>query len=146
MNRHIGTDPTTGKLVNEIPGAFYSGPGSEPQRIIIPNPLNGAYDIKLIGIKTETYNLVVELATLNKTTAQTYTGNITAGQILASKATISAGEIASTPPTPIVGGIYIQVNKLGLLAPYIALASTILIATAATAILVKHVKSRKKKQ
>jgi len=45
-----------------------------------------------------------------------------------------------------VGGINIPVNKLALLAPYIALASTILVATAATAIYVKRVKRRKKKQ
>jgi parallel beta-helix repeat protein len=47
-----------------------------------------------------------------------------------------------TPP-PSVGGIWVPVDKLALLAPYIALASTILAATAATAIYVKH---RKKKQ
>jgi hypothetical protein len=45
--------------------------------------------------------------------------------------------------TPSVGGTYIPVNKLELLAPYIALVSTIIAATAATAIYVKH---RKKKQ
>jgi len=48
--------------------------------------------------------------------------------------------IKKNPP---VGGIYIPVNKLELLAPYIALASIILVATAATAIYIKH---RKKKQ
>jgi len=42
-----------------------------------------------------------------------------------------------------VGGVVVPIDKLGLLAPYIALASTILIATAATAI---YVKRRKKKQ
>jgi len=42
-----------------------------------------------------------------------------------------------------VGGIVISVDKLALLAPYIALASTILVATTATAIYVKH---RKEKQ
>jgi len=41
-----------------------------------------------------------------------------------------------------VGGIWIPVDKLGLLAPYIALAVTIIVATVATATLVKH----KKKQ
>jgi len=46
------------------------------------------------------------------------------------------------PSPPPVGGIWIPVNKFGLLAPYIALASTILIATATTAI---YVKRRKKK-
>ena len=52
---------------------------------------------------------------------------------------------AEIEPTP-VGGIWIPVDKLALLAPYIALASTILVATAATAIYVKHAKRRKKKQ
>jgi hypothetical protein len=45
-----------------------------------------------------------------------------------------------------VGGIVVPVNKFGLLAPYIGLASTILVATAATAIYVKRVKRRKEKQ
>jgi len=45
-----------------------------------------------------------------------------------------------------VGGISIPVDKFGLLAPYIGLASTILVATAATAIYVKRVKRRKEKQ
>lgn len=45
-----------------------------------------------------------------------------------------------------VGGIWVPVDKFGLLAPYIGLASTIIVATAATAataIYVKHVKHRK---
>jgi len=42
-----------------------------------------------------------------------------------------------------VGGVWIPINKIGLLTTYIGLASTILLATAATAIYVKH---RKKKQ
>jgi hypothetical protein len=45
-----------------------------------------------------------------------------------------------------VGGIVVPVDKFGLLAPYIGLASTILVATAATAIYVKRVKHRKEKQ
>jgi len=50
------------------------------------------------------------------------------------------------PPTPTVGGVWVPVDKFGLLAPYIGLASTILVATVATAIYVKHVKRRKEKQ
>jgi len=45
-----------------------------------------------------------------------------------------------------VGGIWTPVDKFVLLAPYIALVSTILVATAATAIYFKHVKRRKEKQ
>jgi hypothetical protein len=141
-NRHIGTNPITGKAVNEIPKAFYSGPGSEPQRIVIADPLNGVYDIRLIGTGTGTYNLVAELATNEKTTTRTYTSNVSAGQVLESRATISGGEMASTSPsspTP-VGGIYITVNKLELLAPYIGL--TILLAVALAT--VAYVKKRKR--
>ncbi len=47
---------------------------------------------------------------------------------------------------PPVGGIWVPVDKFGLLAPYIGVASTILVATAATAIYVKRVKRRKEKR
>jgi pimeloyl-ACP methyl ester carboxylesterase len=46
-------------------------------------------------------------------------------------------------PSPSVGGIWVPVDKLALLVPYVALVSTILVATAATAI---YVKRRKKRQ
>ena len=45
-----------------------------------------------------------------------------------------------------VGGISIPFDKFGLLAPYIGLVSTILVATVATAIYVKRVKHREEKQ
>jgi len=45
-----------------------------------------------------------------------------------------------------VGGLVIPLDKFGLLAPYIAYASTILVATAATAIYVKRVNHRQKKK
>jgi hypothetical protein len=47
---------------------------------------------------------------------------------------------------PTVGGVLVSVDKLGLLAPYIGVASTILVATAATAIYVRRVKRRKEKR
>jgi hypothetical protein len=45
-----------------------------------------------------------------------------------------------------VGGFVIPVDKLGLLAPYIGLASTLIVATVATAVYVNRVKPKKKKQ
>lgn len=54
--------------------------------------------------------------------------------------------IAPPPSVGGVGGVIISVDKLALLAPYIGLASTILVATAATAIYVKRVKRKKEKQ
>jgi len=55
----------------------------------------------------------------------------------------TAQEIAETVGG---GGFVVPVDKFGLLAPYIGLASTILVATVATAIYVKRVKHRKEKQ
>jgi len=54
------------------------------------------------------------------------------------------GTFYEAPPG--VGGVVVPVDKLGLLAPYIAYASTILVATAATSIYVKRVKRRKENQ
>lgn len=56
----------------------------------------------------------------------------------------SCGPVPPEHPKP-VGGITISVDNFGLLAPYIGLASTIIIATIATAVYVKHVKRRKEK-
>jgi len=50
-----------------------------------------------------------------------------------------------SPPPP-VGGIAVPIDKLGLLVPYIGLASTVIVATVASAIYVKCVKRRKEKQ
>jgi hypothetical protein len=55
--------------------------------------------------------------------------------------------VSYTGPGPgPVGGILIPVDKFGLLAPYIGLTSTILVATVATAVYVKRVKRKKEKQ
>ena len=43
------------------------------------------------------------------------------------------------------GGVWVPVDKFGLLTPYIGLASTVVVATAATAICIKRVKRRKEK-
>jgi hypothetical protein len=54
-----------------------------------------------------------------------------------------------TSPTNLtygVGGIVIPVDKFSLLAPYIGLASTVLVATAVVAVCIKRVRCRKEKQ
>ena len=45
-----------------------------------------------------------------------------------------------------VGGVWVPIDKFGLLAPYVGLASTVVVAIAATAIHVKLVKRRKEKR
>ena len=51
-----------------------------------------------------------------------------------------------TVTSPPVGGFWIAIDKLALFAPYIAIISTILVATVVTAIYAKRNKRRKKKQ
>lgn len=46
-------------------------------------------------------------------------------------------------PPPAVGGIWIPVDKLGLLAPYIGLVSTIIVGMVATTIYAKRINRRK---
>jgi len=148
-NKHVGADPTTGEYINEISGAFYSGLGSHPQRIVIPDPLDGVYDIKVIGTSTGEYTLVVELATVEQTTTHSYTGNISVGQILESQATMSEGEMTSTPPAPPpppppVGGkatpINLPLNKLDFQIPWSSLTTIIL----SLVLTVVYVKKRKR--
>ena len=51
-----------------------------------------------------------------------------------------------TVTSPEVGGFQIAIDKLALLAPYVAITSTILVAAVATAIYAKRRERRKKKQ
>ena len=64
------------------------------------------------------------------------------GEEIAITGSVISDVMSSVP----VGGIAVPVDKFGLLAPYVGLASTIIVATAATAIYVKHVKRRNGKR
>jgi len=75
--------------------------------------------------------------------AASFDGNLYVGTINE----VTGGEIWRLSRTvSSVGGISVPVDKFGLLAPYIGLASTILVTTVATVIYVKRVKRRKEKQ
>ena len=58
LGRHIGCSPS-GEIVNEIPGAFYSGPSAVPEEVTIAAPVKGDYDIELIPVGTGDYHLTV---------------------------------------------------------------------------------------
>jgi len=55
-----GYDQENGLVINEIVYAIYSGPDSDPQVIIIPDPLPGAYNIQAYGIDSGPYTITVE--------------------------------------------------------------------------------------
>ena len=89
--RHVGINYDTSEVEIEIPGATYSGPGSEPQVIHIPDPVAGTYDITLIGTATGDFALTIEgLVGTDVVSTVTYTNCIHPGQVYSSTATVSA--------------------------------------------------------
>lgn len=102
QGRRIGFDPITGETVDEVPDAWYSGPDGEPQEIMIPGPLDGDYVVLMIGVSTGTYEVVSELITDQGAVTQTYTGEISEGEVLELIATVSGNEMTSNPPLPAV--------------------------------------------
>jgi len=78
LGRHIGCDPT-GLIVNEIPGAIYSGPTAVPEEVTIPGPVQGDYGIELIPVGTGNYHLTVAGMGLGKESfLNEYTGSVEA--------------------------------------------------------------------
>ena len=57
----VGYDSATESVVNEIEGATYSGPGTEPQVVAIPFPMPGVYIIDRFGTGAGTYTITIEL-------------------------------------------------------------------------------------
>jgi flagellar hook assembly protein FlgD len=76
----IGYDPAINEPINDIPGATYTGPRTEPQIITIPNPLQGDYNISVFGTGTGNYRVTVE-SSANGTTIDnlTFNGTISEG-------------------------------------------------------------------
>lgn len=59
LGRRLGVDPATGLIVNEIPGAVFSGTGTEPQTFTIPDPLDGDYIVRVVGTGAGEFRLVL---------------------------------------------------------------------------------------
>lgn len=78
----VGYDSATGTVVNEISGATYTGPGTEPQEITIPNPLPGAYIIDIIGTGSGPYTITVKSVAPDGSTIDTvtFTGTTSPGE------------------------------------------------------------------
>lgn len=57
----VGYDSGTGDILLEIDGSTYTGPWSEPQNIVIPNPHSGIYTIRVVGTGTGEYTLTVQV-------------------------------------------------------------------------------------
>jgi hypothetical protein len=154
--RHIGINPANGQLVNEIPSATYVA--TTVVNVTIPDPLPGVYDVILVGTGNGAYNLTTYGSSGGSIYyPQSFSGTIsqheTQEYFSVASSTIGPLTVITTPgsppvPTPQggVGGIIVSIDKFGLLAPYIGLASTIMIGAVATVLYVKRVKRRKEKQ
>jgi hypothetical protein len=98
QGRLVGFDPRTGEVVNQIPYASYSGLGSEPQTVIIPDPINGTYETTLLGTASGKYSLTIEYADSTQATTQTFNGTISLKQTLGFSAAISGTGILTAVP------------------------------------------------
>jgi hypothetical protein len=59
QGRHAGVDPVTGQVLDEIPGALYSGPDVEPQFVSIGH-MSGPWQVEIVGNETGPYTLAGE--------------------------------------------------------------------------------------
>ena len=57
LGRRAGVDPGTGEVVLEIPGAVFSGPGTEPQTLRLPTSSAGDYPVLVVGTAAGPYRL-----------------------------------------------------------------------------------------
>lgn len=96
----VGYDSTRRLIVDDIDGAFYSGNGTEPQVVMIPDSINGSYNIKLHGTGSGSYNLTTELTTFSGTTTKTYLGHISTGEIQTLVADVSGANVTLHTPSP----------------------------------------------
>jgi len=105
----------------------------------VKDPVDDVVVIRILQTNASgVYNLTFKLPTDAKNGTYTvYVSSTYMAQTATDNTTFEYG-VAPTP-TP-VGGIWIPVDKLGLLAPYIGLASTIILAIAVTVIFFKHKK------
>ena len=105
--RHVGIDPNTGQVVNEIPNATFSQ--YLEQTALILDPLAGDYKISIFGTGTGSYNLTVE-GEVNGTavSSESFTGNTTRGAVGRYTSTITSVigplTVITTPPTVTILG------------------------------------------
>lgn len=105
FGRHIGLNPTTGQIVNQIPDAVMCQSDGNVDGLYIPYLLGGKYDIILIGISDQQYSLHVEaFADSVPLSSQTFSGSILQNQVLASELNVIDSDFGMqatlTQPSP----------------------------------------------
>ena len=79
----VGYDSAIRQVVNEIGGAAYSGPETEPQVIAIPTPPIGVYVIDIFGAGTGEYTIAIESMAEDGTVtdSETWTSETSLGEL-----------------------------------------------------------------
>jgi len=96
--RHIGVDPSTGEVVNEIPEASYNVIEERFQSVTILNALTGNYDIMLLGNGVGNFTAMTTLLVSSGIIEQTYSGIIFTGQVLTISAILANETLTSNTP------------------------------------------------
>lgn len=78
--QRLGKDFLSGQAVNEIAGAFYSGFDSGAEFAVIPDPLDGEYEVRLQGTDQGEYKLSASLISENNQVDQEFSGSIVPDQ------------------------------------------------------------------
>lgn len=80
QGRHTGVDPVTGEVVEEIPGAFYSGPDAEPEFISIED-VSGPWQVQIVGNDAGPYTLAGEQIDIQNHSQPQIEGTIEPGAV-----------------------------------------------------------------
>jgi hypothetical protein len=82
-SHRVGFDPTTNSTVNEITGATYTGPNTEPQIIVLPDLIGQAYSLQFFGTAQGSYTVTVDTVSGDGATmgTKTWTGTTDVNQL-----------------------------------------------------------------
>jgi hypothetical protein len=99
--RHTGVDRNTGEVVEEIPGAFYSGPEAEPEFMSIED-LEGTWRIEILGTAEGEYTLQAETIDADNHQVAQVSGDTVEGSVARYDVTYpeEPGEPIVLAPTP----------------------------------------------
>lgn len=87
----VGYNYMTGLGENQVPRAIYSGQSSEPQYVVIVNPVAGTYKLELVGIEEGPYTIEIQ-GNYGEDITDTFqfTGEIAPSELQGSQVTITA--------------------------------------------------------
>ena len=95
----VGKNFVTGQEINQIPGAFYSGFGTDDEYVTIPNPLPGNYTVKTVGTGSGSYTVATGLISNTNSEEKEVTGTTAPGFVATVEVGVSDdGTLEILPP------------------------------------------------